>query len=161
MGTYDLMKKSLLPTGLYRLDGNTAVDWELQAYAAALDPLRDDLAKLQDESFTATAADYGLRYPELALGILWPAETTEGRRNTIFALGAVGADDFGREAFQKLLADLGITADVSEDAAKQTLTLHVKKEPVGGILAWEQVVDRFVPAQIQIVWDYAQLQPNG
>lgn len=161
MGTYDIMKKCMLPTGLYRLDGKTAVDWELQAYAAALDPLRDDLPKLQGESFTATAADYGLRYAELALGILFPGNTLEERRNSILALGAVGTDGCGRDAFEKMLTGLGITADLSEDAAKQTLTIHVKQEPVAGPEAWEPVVNRFVPAHVQVIWDYTQMQTNG
>lgn len=83
MGAYDTMWKSMKATGLYRLDGSTAVDRELQTYAAALDPLCDDLKKLKRESFTATAEDYGLRYREVALGILWPGHTAEERRKMI------------------------------------------------------------------------------
>lgn len=158
MGAYDSMRKCLLPTGLYRLDGSTLVDKELRAYAEVLDPLCEDLKTLQNESFPATACDYGLRYPELALGVLWPGDTDEERRKTIFTLGSVGAGGCGRAAFGKLLADLGIAADLTEDVPGRKLTIRATGEPVGGTQAWEQVVGRFVPAHIETVWDYSQLK---
>jgi uncharacterized protein YmfQ (DUF2313 family) len=158
MGAYDSMKKCMLPTGLYRLDGTTLVDKELQAYAEVLDPLYEDIKTLQNESFTATASDYGLRYHELALGVIWPAVTEEERRKTIFALGSVRAGGCSKAAFEKLLADLGITAELTEDAAARKLTISVKKEPLSDKEAWEQVVGRFVPAHIETVWDYSKME---
>lgn len=155
VGTYDSMKNNMLATRLYRLDGSTPVDWELQSYAAALDPLREELETLQAESFAATACDYGLRFAETALGVLWPAQTVEDRRKTVCTLGAVGTDGFGRDAFRKLLSDLGITADLSEDAANRKLTIRVKNEPGGGTSVWEQIVGRFVSAHLQVLWDYS------
>ena len=157
MGTYDSMKKSMQATGLYRLNGKTRVDWELQTYASVLDPLCDDLKNLQKESFIATAGDYGLRYQELALGILWPAHTVEDRRKTICALGSVGPNDCSKAALEKLLANLGITATVTEDTAGRTLTFHVTQEPYGGSDSWEQIVGRFLPAHVSAVWDYSGL----
>lgn len=149
------MKNGMLPTGLYALNGNTRVDWELQAYAEVLDPLCSDLKNLQNESFVATSVDYGLRYRELALGILWPAATPEDRRKTICTLGSVGPNDCSKAALEKLLADLGITAAVTENIPNRTLTLHVTHEPYGGTAAWEQIVGRFLPAHVRTVWDYA------
>ena len=158
MGTYDTMKKAMLATGLYRLNGNTRTDRELQAYAAVLDPLCDDLKNLQKESFAQTSEDYGLRYQELALGILWPDDDTYERRKTICVLGSVGPGDCSTAALEKLLAGLGITAAVTEDIPNRTLTLHVTHEPFGGTDAWEQVVGRFLPAHIKTVWDYSGLK---
>lgn len=148
------MKKSMQATGLYTLSGNTCTDWELQSYASVLDPLCDDLKKLRGESFAATAVDYGLCYRELALGILWPDETAEGRRKTIDALGAVGPDDCSKAALQKLLAALGVTAEATEDLPNKKLTIHITKEPYGGTDAWQQIIGRFLPAHIETVWDY-------
>jgi hypothetical protein len=161
MGAYDSMKKCMLPTGLYRLDGSTLVDKELQAYAEVLDPLYEDIKNLRNESFVPTAADYGLRYHELALGVLWPEDEVEDRRRIIYALGSVGAHGCSRAAFEKLLADLGIEAELTEDVADRKLTIHVKKEPINYPKDWEEVVERFVPAHIETVWDYSQLIPNN
>jgi hypothetical protein len=160
MGAYDSMKKCMLSTGLYRLDGSTLVDKELQAYAEVLDPLYEDIKTLQNESFVSTASDYGLRYHELALGVLWPEDETEGRRRIIYALGSVGAHGCSKAAFEKLLADLGIEAELAEDVADRKLTISVKKEPINSPRDWEEIVERFVPAHIETVWDYSQLEQD-
>ncbi len=158
MGTYDSMKKSMLATGLYRLDGSTCADWELQAYAAVLDPLCDDLKNLQKESFVGTAESYGLRSRELALGILWPETAPETRRKTIFTLGSIRPGDCSRAALEKLLVELGITATVVEDIPNRKLTLKVTALPYGGTDTWEQIVGRFLPAHIETVWDYSGMK---
>ncbi len=152
------MKKSMLATGLYRLDGSTRADFELEAYAAALDPLCDDLKNLQKESFAVTAESYGLLYAESALGVPQPAGTSEGRRKTVLALGAAGAEGFGAAALKKLLTDLGIEAKVTEDVPNRKLTLRVTGEPPGGTAAWEKLVGRFLPAHLTAAWDYGGLK---
>lgn len=141
-------------TGLYTLDGSTAVDWELQAYAAALDMLCDDLKQLQKESFAAGAEDYGLRCREAELGILWPAHTVEERQKMICTLGAVSPNDCSKAALEKLLTDLGFTAQITEDLAKRKLTIAVTQEPYGDTDAWEEIIGRYFPAHLNAAWDY-------
>ena len=154
MGTYDTMKKAMKATGLYRLDGTTAVDCELQAYAEALDPLCGDLKRLRNESFVPTAEDYGLSSRELALGILWPPQTTQERRKMICTLGAVGPNDCSLAALERLLSALGFTADAEEDLARRRLTIRVTKAPYGDAGDWEEMIGRYLPAQLEAVWEY-------
>ncbi|MFR8529858.1 MAG: hypothetical protein ACLVDB_01230 [Anaeromassilibacillus sp.] len=51
MTSYDTMASALHETGLYALSGETLVDAELAAYAAALDVLYERLEVLQKDSF--------------------------------------------------------------------------------------------------------------
>ena len=59
MTSYDTMASALRETGLYALSGETLVDAELAAYAAALDVLCERLEALQKDSFLCTAGRRG------------------------------------------------------------------------------------------------------
>lgn len=155
MGTYDSMKSRLLPTGLYSLTGSTAVDYELQAYAAGLDPLCDDFKTLQKESFVATAEDYGLIRREKSGGITFPASENEKRRAALYALGAVTQNSDTKTELENLLATLGIPVQITEDAPNKTLTVHFLKEPYGGRAAAQKTLEKFMPAHLTIVSDFS------
>ena len=60
MTSYDTMASALRETGLYALSGETLVDAELAAYAAALDVLCERLEALQKDSFLCTAGEEGI-----------------------------------------------------------------------------------------------------
>lgn len=148
MGTYDFMKKCLQGTGLYSLPGSSTVDYELQAYAAGLDPLFENLKKLQAESFTATAESFGLSYREAACGIPYPETKTDRRREVLCALGAVSPGSCTKTELENLLKTLGFTAEMTEDIPNRKICIHITVGPLGGANLWQETIRRFLPAHL-------------
>ena len=142
------MKKCLKETGLYSLPGNSTVDYELQAYAAGLDPLFENLKKLQAESFTATAESWGLSYRETACGIPYPEAKTDRRREVLCALGTVSPGSCTKAELEYLLKALGFTAEITEDIPSQKICIHITAGPYGGADLWHETIRRFLPAHL-------------
>ena len=155
MGVYDEMKSCLQKTGLYRLDGNTAVDFELQAYAAGLEPMCDTLKQLKAESFVATASNYGLWLKESASGIASSTGETDSRRKVLYAAGSVMPGSCTKAGLENLLDAFGFDANVLEDTADKKVTVQVKKSPDGQNDKWEKIIGQLIPAQLSVVWEYS------
>lgn len=156
MESYDSMAARLRATGLYSLDGGTAVDAELRAYAAGLDPLADELETLRRESFAATAQDYGLSLRESACGFLYPPEDAAERRKRLNALGAVAEGDCTKAGLERLAAALGFTAEVEEDRAQGTVTWRVSAAPYRDRSAAQKQLELFTPAHLTAVFDFSE-----
>lgn len=88
MTSYDTMASALHETGLYALSGETLVDAELAAYAAALDVLYERLEVLQKDSFLCTAGEEGLSRWEALFGLQIQGSLEE-RRKALLQCGAV------------------------------------------------------------------------
>lgn len=152
MGSFDTMKARMQSTGLYALDGTGAADWELQAYAAGIDPIREKLEMLKRESFVKTAEDLGLRNSELLCGLPDIADSDDARRKAVLAFGEVGPNSFTVSGFQDLLASLGITAKITEDVPDKKITVTIAKEEYGSDTHWQEVMGRFFPAHLTVEW---------
>ena len=59
MSSYERMHALLKSTGLYRLDGTTAVEIELQRYAFYFDQLEAMIAQLLEDAFVETMGPTG------------------------------------------------------------------------------------------------------
>lgn len=153
MDSYESMKARLLETGLYALNGKTLVDFELRAYAAGLDSVRDALTKLQKESFTATAESYGLENREKAFRLSSLGKTEE-RRKALVAMGAVTPDSFTKAGVEAALAGLGLEASLEESQADRKLIVHFLKMPDCGETEAAQKLKIFLPAHLSYETDY-------
>ncbi|HEX3017885.1 MAG TPA: hypothetical protein VHP31_08550 [Caproicibacter sp.] len=155
MGTYDSMKSRLLPTDLYSLSGKTVVDDELQAYAAGLDPVCDELNTLQKESFLATAEDYGLAYYMGACGITSIEPTVEKERVVLYALCSVTPNSNTKADLENFFSSLGLSVQILEDVPNKKITVKFLKEPACGRDEAQKKVEKFMPAHLTIVSDYS------
>lgn len=154
MGAYERMKKALAATGLYKLDGTTAVDRELQAYAEGLDRARQALEELQAESFVATSAGYGLSLREEAFRAAAPAAGTEQRRAALLGLGAAGPGAFAKQALEKTLAAAGLSVEIVENPPAGPLTVRFLEEPACGRERAQKILEKFMPAHLSYSADY-------
>ncbi len=162
MNAYDSMVSVLRPTGLYALNGNTAVDFELQAYAAALDSIYNAVTLLQNESFAATAADYGLELRKRQF-CLSAGGSQEEMRASILGLGAVTPADFTLEGVRSALSAAGLDCEICEDAAAQKLYLNCPmefaNEPMRGKAVG--IAKLFLPAHLGAELDFRSISWNN
>lgn len=153
MDALESMKRQLRPTGLYRLDGTTAVEFELAAYAEALDAVRGELLELQAESFVATASGYGLSLRERAFGLAAAAET-QRRRAALLGIGAVRPGSDTKAALEETLAALGLDAELLEDTAGRKIVAKFRTMPACGEAAAQKKLEIFFPAHLSAESDF-------
>lgn len=154
MSTYDSMKKGLQMTGLYTLDGKTGVDFELQAYAAGLDPVVEDLKTLRRESFLSTAESYGLTKAETIFGQTNFSGTADEARARLIAADSVTPDDCTLESIQALMNSLGFELTIKSDEKSGTVTYHITKTPSGDKAFLRQKLETFAPAHLKSVYEF-------
>lgn len=153
MDALESMKRNLRATGLYTLDGTTAVDFELAAYAEALDSVSGTLRELQAESFAATASGYGLELREQAFALPAAGETAD-RRAALLALGAVGRNSFTKQALETALSALGLSAELQEDVAGQKIVAKFQSVPECGEAEAQKKLEIFCPAHLPVESDF-------
>jgi hypothetical protein len=154
MSTYDSMKKSMQTTGLYTLDGKTSVDFELQAYAAGLDPVVEGLKTLKRESFLPTAESYGLTKAETIFGQTNFSGTADEARARLIAAGSVTPDDCTLEDIQTLMNSLGFELTIESDEKNRMVTYHITKPPSGDRVSLQHELDTFAPAHLKIIYEF-------
>lgn len=154
MDAYESMRRQLRPTGLYTLDGTTAVDRELAAYAEGLNAVIAQLSELQAESFVATACGYGLSYREQAFA-LSASGTAEERRAVLLGLGAVGRGDCTKEGIEAALSALGLSVGLEEDAADSRVVAHFLAAPACGETEAQKKLEIFLPAHLSAESDFS------
>jgi hypothetical protein len=148
------MKNQLAPTGLYRLDGTTAVDFELASYAAGFEPIRRDLLALQTESYAATACGYGLRSKERVFA-LTPRGDTESQREALLRLCAVRRGSCTKEGIESALSALGLSVRLEEDPANLKIIAHFLSPPACGETAAKKKLEIFCPAHLLVELDFS------
>ena len=154
MGAYDTMKRALAASELYTLCGNTEVDFELQTYAAGLDPAYDEVKALQNESFLPTACGSGLENAEQLLG-LSPAATTEQRRSAVCVLLGVTPNSFTKEALEAQFTAFGLNVTLEENPAAQKIIVHFLKEPLCGRDRAQTLLEKICPAHLTAESDFS------
>ncbi len=156
MGAYDTMKRALTPTGLYALSGSTNVDFELQAYAAGLDPAYDEVEAVQRESFLPTASGSGLESAERLLG-LTPSGSDEQRRAAACALLGIAPNSFTKTALEAELAAYGVNTNLEENPAAQKIVVHFLKEPPCGRTLAQTLLEKICPAHLTAESDFSTI----
>ncbi len=79
------LREKTAPLGLYDTTPGTLVSAELEAFAAGLQPVCDELDELLRERFPDTAVGRGLEYFERILGVRGLDGSESGRRRSITA----------------------------------------------------------------------------
>lgn len=157
------MRLRMQETGLYALSGDTAVDWELEAYAEGLDLLYEQIYKLMRDLFPETADEDGLSLWESLFGLSGQGmEKEERRRRLLLRVSAVPGTKAG---LIRLGESLGIPVSIAEEPG--TIYCMAYSDPD------EEEVSRFlrsfggfVPAHLQILLDlrplsWSQIQAQG
>lgn len=153
MNTLESMKNQLAPTGLYRLDGTTTVDFELAAYAEGLEPVRGALLTLQTESYAATASGYGLREKERAFSLM-PSGDPAARREALLRLCAVRPGTCTKEGLESALSAFGLSVNLEEDPANSKIIAHFLSMPACGEAEAQKKLEIFCPAHLAVESDF-------
>lgn len=162
MKALESMTAKMKATKLYSLVGNTAVDFELQAYAQGLAMVCGELEKLEQEAFVATASDYGLANAESLLQI-GAAGSTEERRNAILKCCAITPDNFTRADMERAFEMEGAHAQICEKIAEKcvyvncmdALPTEEKKEAV------IKTAKNYLPAHLNAELDFRSISWNN
>ena len=129
MSSYDSMKNKMLPLGLYSFAEGSVVDNELNAYAAALDPLFDKIDEMTRESFISTAESYGLSEREKFIDRVKPQLTVEKRRELLINQEKAVTCDGTAVGFNRFLSDCGLTNfRVHEFPIRQRIAIYINDD---------------------------------
>ena len=154
------MKQKLQSTGLYRLDGSTLVDAELQAYAAAMQALADEIWKLEQEGFVQTAGGDGLELWERACGNVRDTLSTADRREMLCSRLRVTPNDYTAGKLQDALLAAGILAHVAE-IENHTVYINVLgTAEIQSEMSPEEIqalAAEFLPAHLEWSFDFGVL----
>lgn len=116
MTTVERIKAVLRPLGVYRLDGGTLVEKELQAEACVLQELEGEMERFGRELFISTAEAEGLALREKLCGGEKTGQTLKNRRRMLLFRGAVTAAGNTRKKVEEALAACGILCSITEFA---------------------------------------------
>lgn len=151
MRTREHMGHVLEATGLYRLTGDTPVDWELSAYGAGFARLEERFQGILEDMFPQTAGREKLAQWE-TLFRPQPAEASlEECREMVLQRFSVGEEDFTPEDVQNLLVGAGVRGLLVEE--KNSLQVILGK--LLGVSEEEasREMDRLLPAHLPWSWD--------
>lgn len=116
------MLRLLRPTGLYRLTGDTLVDYELMAYEKGMNIALEELEILERELFAQTALDYGLALREELFGIRQNhALPLEERREILHYSEMVSERDCTRADLERALRSMGLSVEIVENPEGESL----------------------------------------
>ena len=162
MRALESMTAKMKATKLYSLGGNTTVDFELQAYAQGFAMACDELEKLEQEAFIATASDYGLANVESLLQI-GAAGSTEERRNAVLQRCAITPDNFTREDMEQAFEMEGIHAQICEKIAEKCVYVNcmdaLPTEQKKGAVA--KTAKNYLPAHLSAELDFRSISWNN
>lgn len=114
MTAIERMKEVLRPLGVYRLDGDTLVEKELQAEACALQELEEEIDRFERELFISTAEEEGLILREKLCGGEKAGQPLSNRRKMLLFRGAVTAAGNTRRKVEEALTACGLLCSVTE-----------------------------------------------
>jgi hypothetical protein len=127
MGALERMKGQMKAIPLYRLDGTTTVDHELEAYAAVLDGCEQTLLELYRENFAATAESWGLKLFSKEL------RTADGtlaeQQSAAKVLFSLDDDHFTKCDMERIAQAAGLFCNVEEYPKESVVRFVLLGEP--------------------------------
>ena len=152
----DYISGLLRRTGLYTLNGQTAVDRELDAYMAGLEILYDAAEEAIREAFLQTAEESGLQKAEAVYGMNGEGLTAEERRRRLLLRCSVRNGD--KKSLYRLMGAFGISDTIAENFSGQSLCVmpqpNLSQEQEGWL---EKVFPLFLPAHLAVSIDFRSL----
>lgn len=146
------MAQVLGATGIYKLTGDSPVDWELDAYGAGLQVLETAMAELEGELFALTAPSGRLaEWERLFRSQESGAELAVRREAAAKAIGLRPVPATLQAVREEILPIAGIKGTVAAEGSKLTITV----EEYQGVTAKEakRLLDRLLPAHLE--WEIA------
>ncbi len=129
MSSYASMKNKLLPLGLYGFAEGSVTDKELTAYAAALDPLFDEMDEMIKEGFISTAESNGLSEREKFIDREKPQLTIARRRELLINQEKAVLWDGTAAGFNRFLSGCGLTDfRVDEFPTRQRVAIYINDD---------------------------------
>lgn len=124
MSSYNRMLETLKPLGIYKLDGTTILDCELKSYAVYIDIISDKIDQMFNRIFLDNVTgDSIVRYAKL---YSLPASVTkELLKDIVVRRNRISNTDFTVDGVMRCLKAGGITADLSENFATNTVTVTI------------------------------------
>ncbi len=162
MNALESMVSKLKATGIYTLNGTSLVDYELQAYAAGLKMATDTFAQLEQESFIATATDYGIsnRETQFQVGAYGGSEE---RRTALLKRGAITPNDFTKADMERVLSMAGLNAEICENTAAKKLYVNCLGETADNAAMQSalRIAKLFLPAHLNAELDFRSISWNN
>lgn len=169
MNALQSMTAKMKATGLYALDGSSLVDAELQAYAAGLTLAIDAYMQLENESFLATAADYGITSREQQYSLA-PYGGEAERRSALLKRGAITPNHFTKTDMEQALTMAGLKSEICEDVPAKRLYVNCLEGTADSAArkAALTIAKTFLPAHLDaeldfrsISWDNIEKKDNS
>ncbi len=140
------MARVLEATGIYKLTGNSPVDWELSAYQAGMGELEKDMARLEQELFAQTAPPERLtEWERLFYTQTLPGELP-ARQGMVTAALAGSREAATLSALEGLIAAAGLTGTVREENGG--LVVEAEKQVEITDQEARRLLDRLLPAHL-------------
>lgn len=121
MSVSEQMKDMLSPLGIYSLDENSLVAYELKVYAAELEKLHDKLNELLRECFISTAESYGTDKFEELFAYSRPDLSIQERRALTGRYMTLNNTDFSEESVKGQLRLAGASDNFIQDSENERL----------------------------------------
>lgn len=162
MNALESMVSKLKVTGIYTLGGDSVVDYELQAYAAGLNMAIDALAQLENESFIATASDYGISNRESQFHVA-AYGSADDRRTALLKRGAITPNNFTKGDMERALTMAGLNAEICENTAAQKLYVNCLSETADNAAMQSalRIAKLFLPAHLNAELDFRSISWNN
>lgn len=149
------MHALLKSTGLYRLDGTTAVEVELERYAFYFDQLESMITQLSKDAFVetmgATGFDAWQRLLALPQDISW-----DSLQEIASCRLAISNRDFTPDGVKRCMAAGGFSVELTENFTDDTVTVRIldDQEAFGSQAEKEAFLQSCLPCHVKgvFVW---------
>lgn len=158
MNKSEEMRSQLAPLNLYKLNGSSLIDCELESYGAALDVLQSRLDRLCSLLWVSTAGEEALSIWERRLGFCGEGTVEERREKILTRLRRNCAGAFTREGIDGLVRESGIIGGVVNDFNNLSARLYCWNEPlvIEDFVSAVKIVRDAAPAHVQVIAEVAQ-----
>lgn len=162
MQALDSMKAKLKPLGIYSLNEDSTVFYELSAYAEGLSILDDYLNELENECFVSTSSSFGVNLRENLFSYSKPSSNLTLRRNLLSYLLSVSTNDFNKQGLDKAVIASGINGFVYDRPGdgKIYVNCNTLQDNFTSKSEAENIIKQFLPAHLEPIFDYSILSWN-
>lgn len=159
MSVLKQMKDMLTPLGIYSLDDDSLVTYELTVYATQLEQLHNKLRIALQENFINTAQGYGLDNFEELFGRYHSDLPIDERRQRLALYMTLDNNNFSKESISHQLALMGVSDNFAEDFENESLAFPdlIGSTDIVRIAKELNVIEDIVPSNLDIDVGFTEL----
>lgn len=152
MSVLQQMKDMLSPLGIYSLEDESLVMYELRVYASQFEKLHEELATMLREFFISTAQSYGIEKIEELFQRVRPDLSMQERKERISRYMTLCNTDFYCENIESQLRLAGIFAEFTQDCEAETLSFPelIALSDIVETARQLNIIEDIVPAHLNI-----------